>query len=203
MILIIFITILVSVIFSVVTTIATLYFFNYLKQEDTEKKYQQTNTQKVSVHLRNPDTQYTRISTPYPKQENIRQQYVHPHNSQPSEVGNNTASSELHTTDSVNQTPIRVYQYLMVNDGNLILAVPDKTAYYRSWKNQGKTLYEFHCKDDAMKKAIRNHSAIVDPCCDRVSSSKDFGTAKQIKTIEVGELDNNNGIIKKTKVQFI
>jgi hypothetical protein len=95
------------------------------------------------------------------------------------------------------------YISLTISDGKLVEASFGQTAYYRSWQQKGKYFFEFNCERQRMKKAINNRTAILDPCCNKESSSVLPDEANYIESIRPGELDSDFNIIKKATIKFI
>lgn len=95
------------------------------------------------------------------------------------------------------------YSYLRVFNGKLMDAVPNKASYYRKWTFKGVVYYEFFCDATLVEKAINNKSALVEPYCDKHSSSIPYDSARSIKTVEFGILNSDNSIIKKTIIKYI
>lgn len=96
-----------------------------------------------------------------------------------------------------------VYTFLKISDGQLVEALPSQIPYYRKWEFQGKIYYEFFCDSTKMAKAINNRSVLVEPFCDKDSSSLPYDSASAIKTLVFGELDSSNIIKTKTKIKYI
>lgn len=90
------------------------------------------------------------------------------------------------------------FTYFTVADGKLIVALQGKASYYRSWEINGQRYYQFFCDKNIVKKAINNHSSVIDPFCVKSNDSVDYDFASYVETDECGLLDGNNNIKKKT-----
>ena len=95
------------------------------------------------------------------------------------------------------------YTNLTISDGKLVEASIGQTAYYRSWLQKGKILFEFNGERQRMKKAIYNRTAILDPFCLKDASSILPEEANYLETIHPGELDSDYNIIKKATIKYL
>lgn len=94
------------------------------------------------------------------------------------------------------------YILLDVYNGSLLKHDMGRKSYYRLWEYENRFFFEFYCDTVAIKKAINNHSSIIDPFCEKKYNSVSMSAAKQIKVVEYGELDSRYCVISKSKIIF-
>lgn len=105
----------------------------------------------------------------------------------------------------VEQNPPKdvVYTFLKISDEHLVEAMVNQQSYYRKWEFKGKYYYDFFCDPTKIGKAINNKSVIVEPFCDKDTSSVPYDEAVSIETVSFGEIGSDNSIIKKAIIKYI
>lgn len=94
------------------------------------------------------------------------------------------------------------YTDLSVVDGKLVPWSLGKTSYYHYWEYDGRYFFEFSCEKSKVAKAINNRSAVIDPFCQKDSSSVAVDAANDIITDKFGELDSELNVISKSTIIY-
>lgn len=94
------------------------------------------------------------------------------------------------------------YLFLKVSDGKLVLS--DTISYYRAWLFNNVLYYEFYCDKSKIAKVINNRSSLLEPFCEKDSTSEDANNATSILSIKPGILENNSyEITEKTIIKLV
>lgn len=94
------------------------------------------------------------------------------------------------------------YTDLAVVDGKLVPWSMGKTSYYHYWEYEGRYFFEFFCEQTKAAKAINNRSAIIDPFCQKDSSSVAVDKANSMIIDKFGELDSELNVISKSIIIY-
>lgn len=92
------------------------------------------------------------------------------------------------------------YKYLTVTNGKLTVTSVDQVYYYRAWSKNGNYYFEFFSNKTA--KAINNRSVIIEPFCDKTSSSITPDQASSVESCQPGTLNSDFTLNTKTKIRF-
>lgn len=93
------------------------------------------------------------------------------------------------------------YKFLTVTNGKLTVTSVDKGYYYRAWSENGNCYFEFFSNKPS--KAINNRSVIIEPFCDKASSSVAADQASSVESCRPGTLNSDYTLNTKTTIRFI
>ncbi len=91
---------------------------------------------------------------------------------------------------------------LTVADGQLMVVTIGKTEYYCCWTDGGKTYYMLNRDEKLINKAINNHTALIDPFCNKTEDSVEYSVAKTVVMEKCGVLNADYTIKDKAIIKY-